>query len=193
MKTPLNILSKELLSNDYYTLHKVNYQFINQNGVWEKASRESYDKGNGTTILLYNTTTQKIILTKQLRIPTHFNGNPGGMLLEACAGGVEGAESPESAILRETEEETGYRVPKVQQIFQAYMSPGSVTEILYFFIAPYNEYMKVGSGGGLIEENENITVVELDFNEAYKMIGHEIIDAKTIMLLQYLKIHKLMS
>lgn len=193
MNPKLKIKEIEPLSNDYYVLRKVNYEFLNQQNEWETTSRESYDKGNGSTIILYNPKTKNIILTRQLRIPTHFNGNEGGMLIEACAGGVEGNEDPSEAILRETEEETGYRVTKVAPIFHSYMSPGSVTEILFFFIAEYDETMKVSKGGGLEEESENIEVLEINFEKAYKMIGKEIVDAKTILLLQYLKIHKLLD
>lgn len=190
MNTTFKILKKELLSDDYYTLTKVIYQHKDINGDWGTTSRESYEKGNGATILLYNLKTKKIILTKQLRIPTYYNGNKDGMLIEACAGGVENKENPKDTIIRETEEETGYLVKNVQRIFDAYMSPGSVTEILYFFVAEYSSDMKVSSGGGLKEELENIEVLELDFEIAYQMIyTGEIMDAKTIMFLQHAKIH----
>ncbi|MGY6650088.1 NUDIX domain-containing protein [Wenyingzhuangia sp. IMCC45574] len=189
MNQHLKIKEIELLSDDYHTLNKVNYHFLNQKNEWEATSRESYDKGNGSTIILYNLETKNIILTRQLRVPTHFNGNEGGMLIEACAGGVENGEDPSTSIVRETEEETGYRVKNVERIFHSYMSPGSVTEILFFFIAAYDENMKVSSGGGLQEETENIEVLEIKFEEAYNMIGKEILDAKTILLLQHLKIH----
>lgn len=190
MNNSFKILKNELLSDDYYTLSKVTYQHKDVNGDWGTTSRESYEKGNGATILLYNPDTKKIILTKQLRIPTYFNGNKNGMLIEACAGGVENKENPEDTIIRETEEETGYQVKNVQRIFDAYMSPGSVTEILYFFVAEYSSDMKVSKGGGLEEEHENIEVLELNFNDAYQMIpSGEIMDAKTIMFLQYAKIH----
>ncbi|MDO6738151.1 NUDIX domain-containing protein [Wenyingzhuangia sp. 2_MG-2023] len=190
MNNSFKIIETELLSDDYYTLNKVTYELLNANGVWETTSRESYDKGNGATILLYNTNTQNIILTKQLRIPTYLNGNKNGMLIEACAGGVENNEDPKDSIIRETEEETGYKIKNVQKIFDSYMSPGSVTEILYFFIAEYNSDMKISEGGGLLDEQENIEVLELNFHEAYEMISTgKIKDAKTIMFLQYAKIN----
>lgn len=189
MSSNFKIIKNELLSDDYYTLSKVTYKHLDSNGVWGISSRESYEKGNGATILLYNLKTQKIVLTKQLRIPTYFNGNKDGMLIEACAGGVEDNEDPKDTIIRETQEETGYKVKNVKRIFDAYMSPGSVTEILYFFIAEYSENMKVSDGGGLKEELENIEVMELNFKDAFNMIETgEIKDAKTIMFLLHAKI-----
>ena len=164
-----------------------------KNGVWETHTREAYDRGNGAAILLYNTEKQTIILTKQFRLPTYINGNESGMMIEACAGLLD-KNNPEDCIRKETEEETGYRISKVKKIFESYMSPGSVTEILHFFIAEYNKQMKVSEGGGLEDEQENIEVIELDFEVAYNMIfTGEIKDGKTIMLLQYAKIHHLLK
>lgn len=138
--------------------------------------------------MLYNTVSRTIILTRQFRLPTYINGNETGMLIEACAGLLD-QDNPEDCIRRETEEETGYKISKVEKIFEAYMSPGSVTEILHFFIAEYSNDMKITDGGGLEEEGENIEVLELSFNDALSMIDTgEIKDAKTIMLLQHLRI-----
>lgn len=190
MKNPtITIQKTELLSDNWYVLNKVtfNYQKNGQNP--EIHVREVYDRGNGAVILLYNKLKKTIILTRQFRLPTYLNGNRTGMVIEACAGLLD-AENPEECILRETEEETGYRISSVKKLFQSYMSPGSVTEILHFFIGEYDLSMKVSQGGGLAEENENIEVLEYPFEDAYNMIASgEIMDAKTIMLLQYAKIN----
>ena len=186
----IHIVDTEILSDNWYTLRKITYEYADKDGLVQRISREAYDRGNGATILLYNTDLQKVILTRQFRLPTFINGNETGMLVEACAGLLDN-ENPEDCIKRETEEETGYRVTGVQKVFEAYMSPGSVTELVYFFIAEYSADMKTGNGGGLKEEEENIEVLEIDFDQALDMINTGAIkDAKTIMLLQYLKIHK---
>ena len=187
----VKIIETKILSDNWYTLNKVIYDYQKPNGEWETQSREAYDRGNGATILLYHPENKTIILTRQFRLPTYINGNENGMLIETCAGLLD-KNNPEDCIRKETEEETGYRVSNVRKIFEAYMSPGSVTEILYFFVAEYNKAMKVSDGGGLDEEQENIEVLELDFETAYKMIASgEIKDGKTIMLLQYAKINGL--
>jgi nudix-type nucleoside diphosphatase (YffH/AdpP family) len=153
--------------------------------------REAYDRGNGAAILLYNQEKQTVILTRQFRMPSYVNGNTDGLLIEACAGLLDEHE-PEDCIRKETEEETGYKVREVRKVFQAYMSPGSVTEILHFFVAEYAADMKVSDGGGLDEEQENIEVLEYDFDTAYGMIKTgEIRDGKTIMLLQHAKLEGL--
>ena len=155
-------------------------------------NREAYDRGNGAVILLYNKETKTVILTRQFRLPTYINGNADGMLIEACAGLLD-KDNAEDCIKRETEEETGYKISEVKKVFEAYMSPGSVTEILYFFIAEYSKDMKVNDGGGLEHEQENIEVLELKFDDAMMMIETgEIKDAKTIMLLQYLRLHAIL-
>ncbi len=187
----IKISKTELLSDNWYTLNKVTYEYQKKDGVWETHSREVYDRGNGATILLYNKEKKTVVLTRQFRMPTFVNGNESGMLIEACAGLLD-KDNAEDCIRKETEEETGYQVSKVEKVFESYMSPGSVTEILHFFIAEYNKEMKVSEGGGLEEEQENIEVLELNFEKAFNMIyTGEIKDGKTIMLLQYLKIHDL--
>lgn len=193
MTNPSVIITKtEILSDNWYTLKKITYEYQKKNGSSEIQTREAYDRGNGATILLYNPRKKKIILTRQFRLPTFINGNETGMMVEACAGLLD-ENNEEDAIRKETEEETGYKVSNVKKIFQAYMSPGSVTEIVHFFIAEYDSTMKVGEGGGLDEEQENIEVLEWDFEEAYQKIASgEISDAKTIMLLQYAKINSLL-
>ncbi|MEM8893223.1 MAG: GDP-mannose pyrophosphatase NudK [Bacteroidota bacterium] len=186
-------LRTEILSDNWYTLNKATFEYQRKDGTWESQSREAYDRGNGATILLYNKEQRTVVLTRQFRLPTYLNGNSSGMLIEACAGLLD-RDNPEDCIKKETEEETGYKVDKVRKIFESYMSPGSVTEILYFFVAEYSPQIKVNEGGGLKEEQEHIEVLELDFDEAYRMIeSGEIKDGKTIMLLQYAKVHGLMN
>ncbi|MDN5423617.1 MAG: GDP-mannose pyrophosphatase NudK [Chryseobacterium sp.] len=189
MQNPnITILTTEILSDNWYTLNKVTYSIEKKDGTKETQSREAYDRGNGAVILLYNKLTGKVILTRQFRLPTFINGNTTGMLIEACAGLLDD-DHPEECIKRETEEETGYKISKAEKIFEAYMSPGSVTEILHFFTAEYSAEMKITYGGGLEEEGENIEVLELPFEQALSMVDTgEIKDAKTIMLLQHLRI-----
>ena len=185
-------LTTETLSANWYTLKKVTYDFLKKNGTWQKQIRETYDRGNGAAILLYNKEQGTVILTRQFRLPSFINGNPSGMLIEVCAGLLD-KDNPEDCIKRETEEETGYKIADVKKVFEAYMSPGSVTELLYFFIAAYTASMKVNDGGGIEHEQEDIEVLELSFNNALKMIETgEIKDGKTIMLLQYIKLHNLL-
>jgi nudix-type nucleoside diphosphatase (YffH/AdpP family) len=185
----ITIQKTELLSNNWYVLNKVTFDYKMEDHDSETQVREVYNRGNGAVILLYNLTKKTVVLTRQFRLPTYLNGNTYGMVIEACAGLLD-AENPEECIIRETEEETGYRLSSVKKVFQSYMSPGSVTEILHFFIGEYQQNMKVSDGGGLAEEHENIEVLEYSFDQAYQMIASgEIVDAKTIMLLQYAKIN----
>jgi GDP-mannose pyrophosphatase NudK len=185
----VEIKKTEILSDNWYILRKLVYEYEKADGSKMIQTREVYDRGNGATILLYNTAQKTIILTHQFRLPTFVNGNKTGMLIEACAGLLD-KDNPEDCIRRETEEETGYKITDVKKIFEAYMSPGSVTEILYFFIAEYAKEMKVHDGGGLEHEEENIEVLELNIDAAMQMINTgEIKDGKTIMLLQYVKLN----
>ncbi len=189
----IKIIKTKLLSDNWYTLNKITYKYLNKNGEWETHLRETYDRGNGATILLYNIEQQTVILTRQFRLPTFVNGNKSGMLIESCAGLLDN-DNAEDCIKKETEEETGYKIKNVQKIFEAYMSPGSVTEIVHFFVAAYSKDMKVSDGGGLADEQENIEVLELKFEDATQMISTgEIKDGKTIMLLQYAQIQKLIN
>lgn len=184
----INILNTEILSDNWYTLKKITYEYLKKDGSKVIQNREAYDRGNGATILLYNQQQQTVILTRQFRLPTFINGNESGMLIEACAGLLD-KDNPEDCIRRETEEETGYKITQVHKVFEAYMSPGSVTEILYFFVAAYTKDMKVHEGGGLEEEQEHIEVLELGIATAMDMVRNgEIKDGKTIMLLQHLKL-----
>lgn len=188
MLPEIKIQKEEILSDNWYILRKFTYDFKLKNGNWQTQSREAYDRGNGAVILLYNAEKRSVILTRQFRLPSFVNGNPSGMLIEACAGLLD-KDSPEDCIRREVEEETGYKVSHVRKIFEAYMSPGSVTEILYFFIAEYAASMKVHEGGGVEHEQEEIEVLELPFEKALAMIDDGgIKDAKTIMLLQHLRL-----
>ncbi|MDB5149571.1 MAG: Nudix-type nucleoside diphosphatase, YffH/AdpP family [Mucilaginibacter sp.] len=187
----IKILNTDILSDNWYVLKKVTYEVTENDGNTSVQNREAYDRGNGATILLYNKAQASVILTRQFRLPTYINGNPDGMLIECCAGLLD-KDNPEDCIRKETEEETGYKITEVKKIFEAYMSPGSVTEILYFFVAEYAKEMKVSDGGGLAHENENIEVLELPFSEALQMVQTgEIKDAKTIMLLQYAQLASL--
>ncbi|MDR6967573.1 nudix-type nucleoside diphosphatase (YffH/AdpP family) [Flavobacterium arsenatis] len=189
----IEIKNTEILSKNWAKLSKVTFNYETPDGKIQVHKREVYDRGNGAVIFLYNKKTKNIILIKQFRLPTYLNENPTGFLIEACAGVLE-EDNPEDCIRRETEEETGYEIKDVKKIFEAYMSPGALTEIIHFFIGEYSSEMKTSEGGGLDEEQENIEVLELPFEKAFDMIATgEIIDAKTIMLLQYAKINNLLD
>ncbi|WP_373518462.1 NUDIX domain-containing protein [Pricia sp.] len=179
---------KEILSDNWYTLNKYTFDYQKEDGSWETQERESYDRGNGACILLYNTQKGTVILTRQFRMPTYVNGNENGMMIEVCAGVLDGDE-PEVRIKKEAEEETGFRIEKVEKILTGYTSPGAVTEIMHFFIGEYDANLKIGEGGGAEDETENIEVLEYAFDEALRMIGTgEIMDVKTIVLLQHAQI-----
>jgi len=189
----IKITKTEVLSNNWYVLRKITYEYLKKDGTWETQAREAYDRGNGATILLYNKEHKTVILTQQFRMPTYLNGNENGMMIEACAGLLD-KDNAEECIKRETEEETGYKISSVQKVFEVYMSPGSVTEIVHFFVAEYSKDMKVNDGGGLADEQENIEVLEIAFSKALEMIQTAAIkDAKTIMLLQYAQINNLLN
>ena len=181
-------IKKELLSDNWATLHKVTFDYQNLDGTWEPQGREVYDRGNGAAVLLYNEIKKTVVLTEQLRIPTYFNGNADGMLIEVCAGLLDNHD-PETAIKKEIEEETGYHLQEVEKVMELYMSPGSVTETIHLFIAQYTEQEKLSAGGGAADESEDIRVLEYAFDNAFNMIQTgEIKDAKTVILLQYLKL-----
>ena len=192
MTDPKIIIKKtEVLSDNWYTLNKVTFDYQKKDDSWITQKREVYDRGNGAAILLYNKLQKTVILTRQFRLPTYVNGNATGMMLEVCAGLLD-QDNPEQCIIRETEEETGYRITNVTKVMETYMSPGAVTEILYLFIGEYDESMRVSEGGGVAHEEENIEVIEMPFDEAYARIeSGEMRDAKTIILLQYAKINSL--
>ncbi|MGH2646980.1 MAG: GDP-mannose pyrophosphatase NudK, partial [Ginsengibacter sp.] len=179
--TKVKIKKTEILSDNWYTLKKITYDYLKKDGSWQIQTREAYDRGNGATIILYNTELKTVILTRQFRMPSFINGNDTGILIESCAGLLD-KDNPEDCIRRETAEETGYKISTVKKIFEAYMSPGSVTEMLYFFIAEYSHNMKMNEGGGVADEQEDIEVLEIKFDTALQMIDTgEIKDAKTII------------
>ncbi len=183
----IKIITKELLSDNWGKLTRVSYEFKMPDGKTEIHKREVYDRGDGATILLYHEQKKTVILTKQFRLPVWWNKHPTGMFTEACAGKVEEGEDPTVCIVRETEEETGYRIQNPRKIMAAYMSPGSVSELIHFYVAPYNDQLRTSSGGGQHNEQEAIEVMEVSFEEALRMVKTgEIQDAKTIMLLQFL-------
>ena len=190
----VQIIEEKLLSDNWYVLKRYTFKYLGKNGQWTTQQREAYDRGNGATILLHNPETDMVILTRQFRLPTFVNGNrtggpSDGMLIEACAGLLDN-DDPETAIIRETEEETGYRIQSVQKVMEAYMSPGSVTEKLFFYLAHYTADTERNTGGGIDEEE--IEILELPVREALVMMeSGEIRDGKTIMLLQYLRLQQL--
>lgn len=187
----VRIVDSKILSDDWYLLKKYTFELKRRDGEWQRQSREVYDRGNGAVILLYNRSKKTVILTRQFRFPVFVNHHPG-LLLEAPAGLLDNLD-PEKRIKAEAEEETGYKVEQVQKVFEAFMSPGSVTEKLYFFIAEYSAEHLSGAGGGIKEEGEDIEVIEMDYQQAMAAIDNgQIVDAKTIMLLQYLALKGIM-
>jgi ADP-ribose pyrophosphatase len=189
MQDRVRIIETKVLSDDWYVLRKVTFDFRRRDGTWQRQSRETYDRGNGATILLIDPHAGNVVLTRQFRMPAFVNGYDGE-LIEA-AGGLLDDASPDVRIRAEAEEETGYRVTHIRKVFEAFMSPGSVTEKLYFYIGEYDASMRVGSGGGLKEEGEDLEVIEVPLLEALQMIDQgEIVDGKTIMLLQYAALHE---
>ncbi len=186
MSDRIRIREVTVLSNDWYLLKKTTFDFRRSNGSWQTLSRETYDRGNGAVVLLVNTQRQTLILTRQFRYPAFVNGLSDGMLLEACAGLLD-SEDPEETIRREVEEETGFLIGPPQKLFEIYMSPGSVTEKLFFYLAEYDHSHRVSSGGGDHSEGEDIEIVELSFEQAFAMMNSgDIRDAKTLILLQRL-------
>ncbi|HMT93940.1 GDP-mannose pyrophosphatase NudK [uncultured Thiothrix sp.] len=189
MSDRVKIHSIEVLSDNWYVLRKATFDYQRNNGEWQTQSREVYDRGNGATILLYNLAQQTVVLTRQFRFPAFSNGLESGLLIETAAGLLDQA-SPEERIRLEAEEETGYQVQAIEKVFEAYMSPGSVTEKLYFYIAAYQAKDKLNHGGGVVSEGEDIEVLELPFQQALAMVKTgEIQDGKTIILLQYAALH----
>jgi nudix-type nucleoside diphosphatase (YffH/AdpP family) len=184
----VRIVDVETLSEDWYVLKKTTFDYRQSDGTWSRQNRETYDRGNGATILLYDPEAATVLLTRQFRLPAYVNGHPDGMLIEAPAGLLDG-DDPAQAIRREVEEETGVRVGDVTRLFEVFMSPGSVTERVTFFAAPYTHADRVSDGGGVQSDGEDIEVLELPFEEALRMVGDgEIADGKTIMLLQWARI-----
>ena len=181
----VRIIEERLLSDDWYVLKKTTFEYLCRNGQWQKQSRETYDRGNGAVLLLFNVERGTVVLTRQFRFPAYVNGCADGLLIEACAGLLDG-EDPHTCIRREAQEETGFVVRSPRKIFEAYMSPGSVTEILHFFVAEYHGHDQLSAGGGDVAEGEDIEVIEMPLKDAMRMVSTGAIrDGKTIMLLQH--------
>ena len=186
MSERIRIKDVTVLSDDWYLLKKTTFDFRRSNGRWQTLSRETYDRGNGAVVLLIDSRKQTLLLTRQFRFPAFVNGLADGMLLEACAGLLD-SDDPEETIRREVEEETGFRIGTPRKLFELYMSPGSVTEKLFFFVADYDFANRISPGGGDHAEGEDIEIVELTFDQAFVMMAKgEILDAKTLILLQRL-------
>jgi len=180
----IRVQNVRLLSDNHYTLKTTTFEWRRANGGWQTQHRETYDRGNGATLLPYSLVRGSVVLVRQFRYPAYVNGHDD-LLIEAAAGLLDN-ESPEVRIRAEAEEETGYRLGEIRKVFEAFMSPGSITEKLHFFIAEYDPSMRIGSGGGIADEGEDIEVLELPIDQAMTMVGGgRIVDAKTIMLLQY--------
>ncbi|ACS85978.1 NUDIX domain-containing protein [Musicola paradisiaca] len=188
-KDRVRIIDSVVLANDWYLLKKTTFDFLRRDGSWQRQSRETYDRGNGATILLFNRQKQTLLFTRQFRFPVFINGHDG-MLIETAAGLLDNAD-PEVRIRAEAEEETGYRVFNVQKVMECYMSPGSVTEKLHFFVGEYDDTSRVGAGGGLHEEGEDVETLEMTLPEALHAIETgRLADAKTIMLVQYVALRQ---
>ena len=187
----IRIQQVETLSDDWGLLKKTTFDYLRRDGTWQRQTRETYDRGNGATILLYDRARRTVLLIRQFRLPTLGNGLDDGLLVETPAGLLDKA-APEARIKAEVEEETGYRLDNVQHLFDAFMSPGSVTELLHFFAGEYRADQRITEGGGLHEEGEDIEILELPFDEALAMARDgRLVDGKTIMLLQYAALYLL--
>jgi GDP-mannose pyrophosphatase NudK len=189
----VRIKQVKTLSDDWYVLKKTTFDFLRSDGTWQTQNRETYDRGNGATVLLYNREKKTVVLIRQFRFPAYVNGLEDGMLIEACAGLMDTAD-PEACIKKEAEEEAGFVVHNPRRVFEAYMSPGSVTEKVYFFVAEYETGHRTSAGGGDVTEGEDIEVLEVTLDNALGMVERgEIQDGKTIMLLQYAKLAGLVA
>jgi nudix-type nucleoside diphosphatase (YffH/AdpP family) len=181
----VRIIEQRVLADDWFVLKKTAFDFRDSQGRWQRQHRETYDRGDGATLLLFNRARGTVVLTRQFRFPAFANGQADGMLVEACAGLLDD-QSAHAAIRREVQEETGFSVRTPRKIFEAFMSPGSVTERLHFFVAEYDNHDRIHEGGGDASEGEDIEVLELTLDRAMAMIhSGEIQDGKTIMLLQH--------
>lgn len=188
----VRITATDVLSDNWYVLRRFTFDYRRRDGVWQSLQREAYDRGNGAAILLYNRARGTVVLTRQFRLPAFVNDHDG-MLIEVCAGLLD-QDDPETCIRKETEEETGYRITHVRKVLEAFMSPGSVTEKLHFFVGEYTGEDKVSEGGGLAHDGEDVEVLEPTLDEALAMVERgEIMDAKTILLLQYARLHRLLD
>ncbi|MET0350965.1 MAG: NUDIX domain-containing protein [Rhizobacter sp.] len=184
----LRIHDVRVLSDDWYVLKKTRFDWQRRDGSWQTMHRETYDRGNGAVLLPYHREQRTVILTRQFRYPAYVNGHHD-LLIEAPAGLLD-TQSPEERVRAEVEEETGYRLRDVRPVFEAFMSPGSVTEKLHFFVGEYEAHMRVGDGGGVADEGEDIEVLELTIDDALARVADgRIRDGKTIMLLQHAALH----
>jgi len=191
MSLKIDVIKDKILSENYFVLRNITYDLTRRNGEVIRHRREVYDRGNGATILLYNREKRSVVLVRQFRIATWVNGNEDGRLIEPCAGLLDN-DAPEVCARKEAMEETGYEVGEVRKVFELYMSPGGVTEIVHFFIAEYSDSLKANAGGGV--EDEDIEVLEMPFTQALEAVASgEIRDAKAVILLQYLQVSDLMS
>ncbi len=188
MATDIYIKEKKSLSNEHYLLQKITYETKKKDGSTDEINREVYWPADSATILLYNLAKKTVVLIQQFRLPAYVNGHATGLLLETCAGNLGKGENPDDSIAREVEEETGYRVQKLQKLFTLYSTPGAVTEKLHYYTGAYTDDNRPGKGGGLATEHEEIEILEMPFEEAYsKILSGEIVDAKTVLLLLYAK------
>ncbi|QUS02200.1 GDP-mannose pyrophosphatase NudK [Klebsiella aerogenes] len=191
MSLNIHVIKDKILSENYFLLRNMTYELTRRDGSVVRHKREVYDRGNGATVLLYNPNKQSVVLVRQFRVATWVNGNPDGMLIETCAGLLDN-DAPEVCIRKEAIEETGYQVGEARKVFELYMSPGGVTELIHFFIAEYSEAQHANRGGGV--DDEDIEVLELPFVRALEMVASgEIQDGKAVILLQYLQNSGLMS
>ncbi len=191
MSLNIHVIKDKILSENYFLLRNMTYELTRRDGSVVGHKREVYDRGNGATVLLYNPNKQSVVLVRQFRVATWVNGNPDGMLIETCAGLLDN-DAPEVCIRKEAIEETGYQVGEARKVFELYMSPGGVTELIHFFIAEYSEAQRANRGGGV--DDEDIEVLELPFVRALEMVASgEIQDGKAVILLQYLQNSGLMS
>lgn len=191
MSLNINIIKDKILSENWFVLRNMTYELTRSDGSVVRHRREVYDRGNGATILLYNRHKQTVVLVRQFRIATWINGNEDGMLIETCAGLLD-SDEPEECVRKEAIEETGFEVGEVRKLFELFMSPGGVTELIYFFIAEYNDTQRANDGGGV--DDEDIEVLELPYHRALEMMANgEIRDGKAVILLQYLQTSGLMN
>ncbi|WP_024508206.1 NUDIX domain-containing protein [Bradyrhizobium sp. ARR65] len=180
----IRITGERVLSKNYGTLKSISFAWRRADGTWQTLTRDVFDRGNAAAILPYNLARRTVVLVRQFRLPPYVNGHDD-LLIEAAAGLLDEA-SPEERIRAEAEEETGYRLHDVHKVFEAFMSPGALTEKIHFFVAEYEPHMRIGNGGGLADEGEDIEVLDIGIDQALAMIADgSIADAKTIMLLQH--------
>ena len=193
IKDKVSNVTSKVISNFWATLEQVSFDFTFKNGKTARLTHEVYGKGDGVAVLLFNTATKKVVLSKQFRMPVYVAGVKNGFLIEVCGGAIDENELPETSVIRETKEEMGYAISHLQKVSTVFLSPGLMKEQVHLYIAKYNEEDKINGGGGLTNENEEITVLEILFEDALKMIEtQEIVDARTIMLLYHLKINGFM-